>query len=66
MYINKELENSPLFYYFVGMAVVMGTIYGVITLFIGNGEQGVFILTISVLFYVAIYHRLFKEDSHIE
>jgi len=66
MYINEELENSPLLYYLVGVAVVIGTVYGVIALLTGDGEKGVFTLTISVLFYVAMYHRLFKRDSHIE
>lgn len=66
MYINEELENSPLFYYSVGLAAVISTIYGVISLFTGDGAQGVFVLTISALFYVAIYFRLFARESRME
>ncbi len=64
MYLNEELENSPLLYYSVGIALVLSTIYGIIALFTGSGEKGVFILTISALFYVAIYYRLFSRDNH--
>ncbi len=64
MYINEEFENSPLFYYSIGLALVISTIYGVIALFTGAGEKGVFILTISAIFYVAFYYRLFAKDNH--
>lgn len=66
MYINEELENSPLFYYSVGLTLIIATIYGLVALFTGAFEKGAFVLTISALFYAAIYYSLFTEDSYLE
>ncbi len=66
MDLNDEIENAPLFYYSVVIALIISTIYGVIALFTGALEEGTFILTISALFYVAIYYRLFSSDSYPE
>ncbi len=64
MHLNNELENAPLLYYSVGIALVISTIYGVIALVTGAGEKGVFILTVSAIFYIAMYYRLFTRDDY--
>lgn len=66
MYISEELENSPVLYYSVALVLVICTIYGMVALFTGEGEKGVFILTIAVPFYVAFYYRLFYDDNHTD
>ncbi len=64
MYRDEDPDDAPVFYIAVILALVASTIYGVVTLFTGEAEKGIFILTISAFFYVALYFRFFPPDNN--
>ncbi len=63
MYRDEDPDDAPVFYIFVILAVLISTIYGLISLFTGATEEGIFILTVSAIFYVALYFRFFPSEN---
>lgn len=61
---DEDPDDAPVFYISVILALLVSTIYGTIALFTGGAEKGIFILTVSAIFYIALYFRFFPPDKY--
>ncbi len=64
MYRDDDPDDAPVFYISVILALVVTTIYGIVALFMGEAAKGMFILTVSTMFYVALYLRFFPPRDN--